>query len=137
MQWTPEAEKAIKRVPFFVRKKVRQRVEREAAEAGKSLVGMAEVKATQERYLNRMASEVQGYRIETCFGPSGCPNHRWTEGSAFSRCLRMQRKGGPADGQIVFLFQSVDTPGTEIAPGSDIIRKDFQHVGFVGHVNSS
>ena len=30
MQWTPEAEDAIKKVPFFVRKKVRARVEKEA-----------------------------------------------------------------------------------------------------------
>lgn len=33
MQWTPEAEAAIKRVPFFIRKKVRSRVEKEAAAA--------------------------------------------------------------------------------------------------------
>jgi len=36
MKWTPEAEVTIKKVPFFVRKKVRLRVEKEAAEAGKS-----------------------------------------------------------------------------------------------------
>ncbi len=31
MKWTPEAEKAVKKVPFFVRKRVRARVEKEAA----------------------------------------------------------------------------------------------------------
>ena len=34
MKWTPEAAAAIKKVPFFVRKKVRARVETEAASAG-------------------------------------------------------------------------------------------------------
>ena len=34
MKWTPEAEDAIKKVPFFVRKRVRARVEKEAAAAG-------------------------------------------------------------------------------------------------------
>lgn len=74
MQWTAEAESAIRKVPFFVRKKVRTRVEREAREAGKTQVSLAEVKRTQTRYLTGMHRDVQGYRIEMCFGPSGCPN---------------------------------------------------------------
>ena len=74
MKWMPEAEEAIKKVPFFVRKRVRARVEKEANEAGKKLVSLADVKATQARYLTRMSSEIKGYQIETCFGPSGCPN---------------------------------------------------------------
>jgi len=74
MEWTPEAEAAIKKVPFFVRKKVRRRVESEASEAGKTIVGLADVKATQKRYLSRMASEIKGYQLDACFGPSGCPN---------------------------------------------------------------
>ncbi len=73
MKWTTEAEGAIKKVPFFVRKRVRARVEKEAAEQGKPLVSLAEVKATQRRYLNNMESEVRGYQLDTCFGPSGCP----------------------------------------------------------------
>ena len=74
MKWMPEAEEAIKKVPFFVRKRVRARVENEANEAGKQAVSLADVKATQARYLTRMSSEIKGYQIETCFGPSGCPN---------------------------------------------------------------
>jgi dissimilatory sulfite reductase (desulfoviridin) alpha/beta subunit len=74
MKWMPEAEEAIKKVPFFVRKRVRARVEKEAMEAGKQTVSLADVKATQARYLTRMSSEIKGYQIETCFGPSGCPN---------------------------------------------------------------
>jgi dissimilatory sulfite reductase (desulfoviridin) alpha/beta subunit len=74
MQWTVEAEAAIKKVPFFVRKKVRSRVEKEAAENGKAVVGIESVKTTQKRYLSGMAAEVKGYQLDTCFGPSGCPN---------------------------------------------------------------
>ncbi len=74
MQWMPEAEEAIRKVPFFVRKRVRGRVEKEAAQTGRKTVSLADVKTTQARYLTRMASEIKGYQIETCFGPGGCPN---------------------------------------------------------------
>jgi hypothetical protein len=74
MKWMPEAEEAIKKVPFFVRKRVRTRVETEAQAAGKAVISLADVKATQARYLSNMSSEIKGYQIETCFGPSGCPN---------------------------------------------------------------
>jgi dissimilatory sulfite reductase (desulfoviridin) alpha/beta subunit len=74
MKWLPEAEEAIKKVPFFVRKRVRARVEKEARAAGRPVVSLADVKATQKRYLNNMSREVKGYQLDTCFGPSGCPN---------------------------------------------------------------
>jgi anaerobic sulfite reductase subunit C len=78
MEWTQEADDAVKKVPFFVRKRVRARVEKEARQAGKKVVSLADVKATQARYLKSMASEVKGYQVETCFGPSGCPNRAVT-----------------------------------------------------------
>jgi len=74
MEWTPEADEALKKVPFFVRKRVRARVEKEALAAGRKMVALTDVKATQARYLSNMASEIKGYQVETCFGPSGCPN---------------------------------------------------------------
>ncbi len=74
MKWTAEAEEAIGKVPFFVRKKVRARVEKEAAENGRTLVSIAEVNATRQRFLSGMAEEIRGYRVETCFGSGGCPN---------------------------------------------------------------
>ena len=74
MKWTAEAEELLKKVPFFVRKKVRARVEKEAREAGKPVVSPVEVKATQKQFLAGQQADIQGYRIETCFGPSGCPN---------------------------------------------------------------
>ena len=49
-------------------------MEKEAAEAGKPVVGLEEVKATQKRYLSGMAAEIKGYQLDTCFGPGGCTN---------------------------------------------------------------
>lgn len=74
MQWSAEAEAAIRKVPFFVRKRVRVRVEKEAGEAGKTTVTLADVNATQQRYMAGMAAEVKGYQLDACFGPAGCPN---------------------------------------------------------------
>ncbi|MGE0086204.1 MAG: 4Fe-4S binding protein [Desulfococcaceae bacterium] len=77
MKWTQEAEEAIGKVPFFVRKKVRARVEKEAAENGRAVVSIAEVNATRQRFLSGMESEIRGYRVETCFGSGGCPNRAY------------------------------------------------------------
>jgi dissimilatory sulfite reductase (desulfoviridin) alpha/beta subunit len=74
MDWTIEAENAVKKVPFFVRKRVKARVENDARKAGKKEVTLADVKTTQARYLKNMASEIKGYQVETCFGPGGCPH---------------------------------------------------------------
>jgi hypothetical protein len=49
MRWTAEAEAAIRKVPFFVRKKVRSRVEKEAAENGKTVVDLKALKTTFHR----------------------------------------------------------------------------------------
>jgi len=52
----------------------------EAREAGKKTVSLADVRASQQRYLQGgMEKEVQGYRLETCFGPGGCPNRAVSE----------------------------------------------------------
>ncbi len=74
MKWTQEAEAAVNKVPFFVRKRVRMRVEKEAASAAKSRVTLSDVKATQARYLKTMSSEMKGYQLDACFGSSGCPH---------------------------------------------------------------
>ena len=48
------------------------------------------------------------------------------QGLACLRDLRMQGKGHPVDIQIMLLPQFFNTPGNEIAPGSDVVRKDLQ-----------
>lgn len=73
MKWTKEAEAAIKKVPFFVRKRVKARVEEEAKAAGADTVSLGEVNRTRARFLNKMDDEVTGFRVEACFGDGGCP----------------------------------------------------------------
>jgi len=74
MEWSNEAKQALSRVPFFVRKRVKGRVEKEAARCGAREVTIKHVHKCQKRFINRMEDEVKGHQVETCFGPSGCPN---------------------------------------------------------------
>jgi len=74
MKWTKDAEQAVNRVPFFVRRRVRKRVEDEAKRRGSQIVTVEHVMDCQKKFLKRMESEVKGYQVETCFGPGGCPN---------------------------------------------------------------
>lgn len=74
MKWNPDAEDAVKKVPFFVRKKVISRIEKEAAIEGKTIITMVEVNRTRARFVSGMDSEIKGYQADTCFGQSGCPN---------------------------------------------------------------
>ena len=74
MKWTEEANEAISKVPFFVRKRVKKRVEEEALRCGAKEVRLEHVKTCQRRFLTQMEDEVKGYQVETCFGATGCPN---------------------------------------------------------------
>jgi dissimilatory sulfite reductase (desulfoviridin) alpha/beta subunit len=74
MKWTEEATQAVSRVPFFVRKRVKKKVEEEAQRRGAAVVTMDHVTACRQRFLKNMEEEVKGYQVETCFGPGGCPN---------------------------------------------------------------
>jgi anaerobic sulfite reductase subunit C len=74
MKWTTEAEEAVSRVPFFVRRRVKKRVEEEAVRRGDQMVDMRHVQECRQKFLKNMDQEVKGYQVETCFGPGGCPN---------------------------------------------------------------
>jgi dissimilatory sulfite reductase (desulfoviridin) alpha/beta subunit len=74
MTWNEQAEAAIRKVPFFVRKRVRKRVEEEAVSAGAREVTIEHVNRCQRRIMKNMEEEVRGFQVETCFGPGGCPN---------------------------------------------------------------
>jgi anaerobic sulfite reductase subunit C len=80
MNWTEEAEQAVAKVPFFVRKRVKKRVEEEALRQGAGAVSLENVQACQRRFLQNMEEEVKGYQVDSCFGPGGCPN-RAVEGN--------------------------------------------------------
>ena len=75
MQWNEQAAAAVGKVPFFIRKRVRKRVEEEAQRAGASVVTIEHVERCKQRFMKNMEDEVQGWQVETCFGPGGgCPN---------------------------------------------------------------
>ena len=74
MKWTSEAQEAVKKVPFFVRKKVKAKVETLARQNGHEVVEIRDVKQAKEGFVKGMAKEIQGFRVENCFGASGCPN---------------------------------------------------------------
>ena len=74
MEWSKEANESLSKVPFFVRKRVKKRIEEEAASCGASKVRLEHVQACKQKYLKNMEDEVKGYEVETCFGTSGCPN---------------------------------------------------------------
>lgn len=89
MKWTSDAETALKRIPFFVRMRVRARVEKEARDEGKQHITLTEVKATQARYLAGMHADIKGYQIETCFGSHGCAKRALPSDALLTRMERL------------------------------------------------
>ncbi|MDM8524148.1 4Fe-4S binding protein [Desulfococcaceae bacterium HSG8] len=89
MKWTKEADEAVSRVPFFVRRRVRKRVEEEARRSGAKEVSPEHVRSCQQKFLKNMESEVRGYRIETCFGPGGCKNRAVEDADLVQRLERL------------------------------------------------
>ena len=76
MIWEKDADAAVRQVPFFVRKKVRQRVETFVAEKGRDRVCLGDVRALKRKFLSKggMEGEIKGYDVSACFCGSGCPN---------------------------------------------------------------
>jgi dissimilatory sulfite reductase (desulfoviridin) alpha/beta subunit len=89
MKWTKQAEEAVSRVPFFVRKRVKKKVEEEAERRGATEVKLEHVQTSQKRFLGEMEKEVKGYQIETCFGPGGCPNRAVSDDSMAQKLEEM------------------------------------------------
>lgn len=74
MKWDTDAEETVGRIPFFVRGRVRKKVEEEARGLGAATVTMAHVRGCQQRFMKNQEREVRGYSVETCFGTGGCSN---------------------------------------------------------------
>lgn len=74
MEWSEEANGALARIPFFVRRSVKRKVEKEALRCGAERVELDHMEAARKRFLDRMEEEVKGVQVETCFGPGGCRN---------------------------------------------------------------
>ena len=76
MKWSENADKAIKKVPFFVRKKVKKKVEAFVEQRGKTFVQVSDVNELKKKFLSKggMEKDIKGYEVSTCFGGAGCPN---------------------------------------------------------------
>lgn len=76
MKWSEQADAAIKKVPFFVRKKVKKKVEAYVQQRAKQCVELSDVEALKQNFLSKggMEKEIKGYEVTTCFGGAGCPN---------------------------------------------------------------
>ena len=74
MTWDSEAEKMLRRVPFFVRKRVRTKVEEEVAAAGRNRVTKTDLEESKRKQLKSLSGDIKGYSLEACFGSSGCHN---------------------------------------------------------------
>lgn len=74
MKWSKEAEEAIGRVPFFVRKRVRHRIEEEARREGSRSVTLVHIHKARKRFLEDTEEEIKDFQVETCFGTAECPN---------------------------------------------------------------
>jgi anaerobic sulfite reductase subunit C len=106
MKWADDAEKVISRAPFFVRKRVKKQVEEEACRQGAPIVLLCHVHACQKKYMEDMENEVRGHQVETCFGPSGCPNRAVTGEGIFDDLERLLN----VKNLRAFLLQKVDGP---------------------------
>ncbi len=74
MRWSDDALKEMERVPFFIRKMVKKRVEEFARRQGSQLVVPDHLEACRQRFMKGQDAEVKGYRLETCFGARDCTN---------------------------------------------------------------
>lgn len=74
MRWSRDAEEAISKVPFFVRRRVKKKIEFEAQAMGATEVTLQHVHTVKQNFMRKMEDDIKGYQIESCFGSSGCPN---------------------------------------------------------------
>jgi anaerobic sulfite reductase subunit C len=85
MKWNEEAEKSVSKAPFFVRRRIRKRIEEEARKCNLSEVTLEHVQSCRKKFLENMEDEVRGYRLEGCFGSSGCPNSLAPQGGLLEK----------------------------------------------------
>jgi dissimilatory sulfite reductase (desulfoviridin) alpha/beta subunit len=76
MKWSKDADQAIQNVPFFIRKKVKKKVEAFVEQKKKAFVELSDVNELKQKFLSKsgMEKQIKGYEVATCFGDAGCPN---------------------------------------------------------------
>ncbi len=106
MKWTAEAEKRLSKVPFFVRRKVRRQVEKEAMSVGAVVVDVQHLEACRQRYMSGRHDQTRGFEIEQCFGADECPNRSVDFDGIYERMEQVLEKKDLQQ----FLRSTVDGP---------------------------
>lgn len=92
MKWVEEIEQALGKVSFFFSGLVKKKTERGAAKLGSGGVLPEHVHACRKGFRTAMEGDVNGYQMETCFGPGGCPNRAVISGELAEDVRKHLRK---------------------------------------------
>lgn len=92
MKWEKEAEEYLKKVPFFVRKKVKTEVEKYLSSRGVKEVTLPLLLEAKEALLNKMSEAEKGYEISGCFGLNSCPNALTNSGKLLEKMEEILEK---------------------------------------------
>ena len=74
MKWSQEGKKKLQRVPFFIRRMVKKKVEDYAKENSIEIIRPEHLDLLKERFMKNQANDLKGYSVDTCLGADGCPN---------------------------------------------------------------
>lgn len=74
MEWEREAEEYLKKIPIFVRRKIKKEVEKYLSSRGLKRVTLKDLLLAKEALLEKMSQAEEGYEITGCFGVNSCPN---------------------------------------------------------------
>lgn len=74
MEWDRDAEEYLKKVPFFVRGKVKKEVEKYLTSQGQKRVTLSLLLEAKEVLLDKVSKAEKGYEVTGCFGLNSCPN---------------------------------------------------------------
>lgn len=85
MPWEAEAESAVEKAPFFVRAKIRAKVEEFCKSEGRNKVSLDDVNKAKASFTKDMQKQIKGYQIASCFSSSGCPNRMFDSENLLKR----------------------------------------------------
>ncbi len=74
LAWDVDADAAVSKAPFFVRSRIRAKVEEYCRNEGIKRVRLEDVDAVKNSFTKNMHKNIKGYQISTCFSSSGCTN---------------------------------------------------------------
>ncbi|WP_051283715.1 hypothetical protein [Desulforegula conservatrix] len=85
MHWESEAEEAVGKAPFFIRPKIKTKIEEFCRAEGSSKVTLDIVNRAKSSFTEEMHKNVKGYQISSCFSSSGCPNRIFSTENLLAR----------------------------------------------------